>query len=207
MKTPLKIASEKEDIIDKKMPSMVKANKFCWDLGRILEMNEGIRLLKHGRHLIWAKQDNKHFSYFYDAETKTMTIIWKEEGKPSLEEMKEQKRFKQWVDTNFPKEVCLAFKKQGDTSEMKMKDIKIIAKIFTPDAGCTWYLYEYYPESDTFMCFANLGMPQFAEIGTVGMKEMYSAQGALGLRPERDRYFNEKTLEEIYNETNELVTH
>jgi len=98
------------------------------------------------------------------------------------------------------KEIQNLFDKQGDTSELEMKDIKIVCKLFNPVGAATWYLYEQMDE-DVYYCFADLGDPMCAEIGTVSMNEMKSLKLPMGMSIERDTSFKGgvMTLEEIYN--------
>lgn len=92
-----------------------------------------------------------------------------------------------------------AFIKQGDTSQMEMGDIKIICKLFNPCGSQTWYLYEHI-EDDIYMCFANLGDPMCAELGTVSLNELQALKLPFGLSIERDMSFapKSKTLKEVY---------
>ena len=98
------------------------------------------------------------------------------------------------------KAIEAAFAKQGDTSKKSMKDIKIVLKLFNPTGAGTWYLYEKLDE-DVYMCFANLGDSEMAELGTVSMQELMSFRGMFGLGIERDMHFDplSKTLEDVYN--------
>ena len=93
-----------------------------------------------------------------------------------------------------------AFTKQGDCSQKSMKDIKIVLKLFNPAGAGTWYIYEKL-DDDVYMCFANLGDPMFAEIGTVSMSELMSLRLPFGLTIERDMHFDplSMTLEEVYD--------
>ena len=102
------------------------------------------------------------------------------------------------------KKIEEAFAKQGACNQKSMKDIFIIMKLFNPIGAGTWYLYEKL-DDDIYMCFANLGDPMMAEIGTVSMSELTSLQLPLGLKIERDMHFDpfEKTLEEVYNKIKE----
>lgn len=95
------------------------------------------------------------------------------------------------------KEILGAFKKQGDTSNKKPDEIKIIVKFFNPAGAGTWYCYEFNEEDGIFWCYANLGMPEFAECGTVALEELESIKGAFGLGIERDLHFGEHTLQEV----------
>lgn len=95
---------------------------------------------------------------------------------------------KKRIGKYLPKFVLEAFEKQGDTSEKTAEKIKIILKLFNPVGAGTWYLYERL-DKDVFMCYAELGMPDFAECGTVSISELASIEGFLGLGIERDRHF------------------
>ena len=98
------------------------------------------------------------------------------------------------------KEIENAFKKQGDTSQKEMKNIKIVMKFFNPVGAGTWYFYEKIDE-DTYMCFANLGDVEMAECGTISMNEITSLKLPFGLSIERDMHFKplSRTLEDVYN--------
>lgn len=96
------------------------------------------------------------------------------------------------------KEIKKAFRKQGDTSNMDPKDIKIICKFFNPSGVGTWYCYEFNEKDGIFWCFADLGISGCAECGTVALSELESIKGTFGLGIERDLYFGEEhTLAEV----------
>jgi hypothetical protein len=98
------------------------------------------------------------------------------------------------------KEIEQAFQKQGDTSQMSAKDIKIVLKLFGGGAF-TWYLYEKI-DDDTYMAFVNLGDPEMSECGYVSMSEIMSIKfPPFGLGIERDMYFKplSRTLEDVMN--------
>jgi len=98
------------------------------------------------------------------------------------------------------KAIEAAFAKQGDTSQKSMKDIKIVMKLFNPMGAGTWYIYEHL-EDDIYMCFANLGDPEMAEMGTVSMTEITSLRLPFGLGIERDMHFEplSRTLQDVYD--------
>jgi len=98
------------------------------------------------------------------------------------------------------KAIEAAFAKQGDTSQKSMKDIKIVMKLFNPMGAGTWYIYEHL-EEDIYMCFANLGDPEMAEMGTVSMTEITSLRLPFGLGIERDMHFEplSRTLQDVYD--------
>jgi len=98
------------------------------------------------------------------------------------------------------KEVLNAFKKQGRTSNMSAKDIKIVLKLFNPTGAGTWYLYEK-EDDDIYWGFVNLGDIDCAECGTVSMSELMAFRGRFGLGIERDMSFKplSMTLQEVRN--------
>jgi len=64
-----------------------------------------------------------------------------------------------------------------------------VAKLFTPDAGCTWLLTELDPaDPDIAFGLCDLGMG-FPELGSVSISELESVRGKLGLPIERDLHF------------------
>lgn len=60
-------------------------------------------------------------------------------------------------------------------------------KLFTPDAGATWVLWEYDPESKIAFGLCDLGLG-FPELGTVSIDEVHALRGQFGLPVERDLY-------------------
>ena len=86
------------------------------------------------------------------------------------------------------KAIEAAFAKQGDTSRMETKDIKIVFKMFNPTGAGTWYLYEKL-DDDIYMAFVNLGDVEMAECGAVSMQELTSFRGLMNLGLERDMHF------------------
>lgn len=74
-------------------------------------------------------------------------------------------------------------------------DHKPVVKLFTPDGACTWLLTELDPaDPDIAFGLCDLGMG-FPELGSVRLSELAAVRGALGLRVERDLFFQpNKTL-------------
>ena len=97
------------------------------------------------------------------------------------------------------KAVLKAFEEQGYTGDKEMKDIQVICKFFNPVGPQTWYLYEYDPEERIFMCFANLGDPTFAELGSLSLDEIESVSLPYGMKIERDRHFPKMSLKDVYD--------
>ena len=76
-----------------------------------------------------------------------------------------------------------------------------VVKLFTPDAQCTWLLFELVPE-DPDMAFglADLGLG-FPEIGYIDLRKIREVRGLSGLPVERDRHFHpDKSLEAYADE-------
>jgi hypothetical protein len=96
-----------------------------------------------------------------------------------------------------PQYILDAFAAQGDTSSMKPEGTKVICKIFTPDAQCSWYCTEFNPQTKEFFGFANLGDDECAELGNFSLDEISKLRGRLGLPPEYDRHFGSHTLREV----------
>lgn len=68
-------------------------------------------------------------------------------------------------------------------------DLFPLAKLFTPDAECTWLLSELDPEDPNRafgLCDLGLGYP---ELGYVNLTELSTLRGRANLPVERDRYF------------------
>ena len=92
------------------------------------------------------------------------------------------------------------FIKQGDTSQKRAQDIKIICKFFGGGA-CSWYLYEKL-EEDIYMAYVNLGDNMMAECGTVSLTELKSIKfPPFNLPIERDMYFGDYSLADVIYKT------
>jgi hypothetical protein len=99
------------------------------------------------------------------------------------------------------KEILKKFKDQGDTSNMKPEDIKIIVKYFSPVGSAMWWCYEYNEKDRIFWCFAFLGNSDFAECGTLSLDELESVELPYGLKIERDMWYGyDHTLAEVIKE-------
>ena len=79
-------------------------------------------------------------------------------------------------------------------SQEEVDDPKAIAKYFTPDSNWTWYAVEYNPKCKLFYGLVD-GFEK--EVGYWGLEELEQARGPLGLKIERDRYFNPTPLKEL----------
>jgi hypothetical protein len=62
------------------------------------------------------------------------------------------------------------------------------AKLFTPDAQCTWLLTELDPDGGLAFGLCDLGMGE-PELGYVSLLELAAVRGELGLPVERDLHF------------------
>jgi hypothetical protein len=102
------------------------------------------------------------------------------------------------------KEILKAFEKQGDTSEKRAEDVKVIAKFFNPGGAGTWFATEYDPERRVFFGYANIGDDLNAEPGYFSLDELESFRGRFGLKIERDMYFGNHTLKEVVDKKGRL---
>lgn len=92
------------------------------------------------------------------------------------------KQIREQLESNGRKQTPL----KGTEQEI---DFYPVAKLFTPDAGCTWLLSEIDPEyPDIAFGLCDLGMG-FPELGYVTITELEEIRGALGLPVERDSSF------------------
>ena len=82
---------------------------------------------------------------------------------------------------------------QGSTIGQGM-DAMAQVKFFTPDSFWTWYAVEYNPECKLFYGLVE-GFEK--EVGYWGLEELETAKGPLGLKIERDLYFNPTPLREL----------
>ena len=67
-------------------------------------------------------------------------------------------------------------------------------KFFTPDSNWTWYASEYDPEKKMFFGLVE-GLD--TELGYFSLEELQSVRGPLGLKIERDIYFEETPLSQL----------
>jgi hypothetical protein len=68
-------------------------------------------------------------------------------------------------------------------------DFEPVVKLFIPYGAATWLLTEIDPADETIawgLCDLDMGFPEF---GTVSLTELAAYRGLLGLRIERDLYF------------------
>jgi len=95
------------------------------------------------------------------------------------------------------KEILNAFEKQGDTSQMKAEDIKIVAKFFNPAGAGTWYATEFDVKTGIFFGFVSIFNDFCDELGSFSLEELEDYKGPLGIGIERDRYFGKHYLIEV----------
>ncbi len=109
-----------------------------------------------------------------------------------------------------------AYQHSGDTG--KSGQI-ILAKFFTPWAGCTWWITEGMPVGDAgdaiaaeyhdwlapkadsynwhLFGFADIGAPECAELGYTMLADLQSVRGPGGLRIERDTNYDDHNINEV----------
>ena len=72
-------------------------------------------------------------------------------------------------------------------------DAKVIVKFFTPDSNWTWYATEF----DGVDTFFGLVDGQEKELGYFSLSELESVNGPVGLKVERDLWFEPTPLSEL----------
>jgi len=87
------------------------------------------------------------------------------------------------------KEILKAFEKQGDTSQKKASETKVIAKFFNPTGAGTWYAAEWIPEEGIFFGFVSIFNDYNDELGYFSLQELEEFRGMFGLGIERDMHF------------------
>ena len=76
-------------------------------------------------------------------------------------------------------------------------DPLVKAKLFMPDGPGTWFLLEFDPEDRTLFCYADLGIPNCAELGYANLDEIEAIRGALGLKVELDKFWTPRRLSQV----------
>jgi len=89
------------------------------------------------------------------------------------------------------------FAKVGRDEETPLEERAIVAKFFNPNGAGTWYALEYDPETRRFFGWvAELGCD---ELGYFSLDELQNFRGRFGLPIERDLYFGEHTLGDVFS--------
>lgn len=99
----------------------------------------------------------------------------------------------------FTKAIQAKLEKNARENPNGDKAYKPVVKVFTPDANATWLFTELDAEGLLFgLCDLGLGMP---ELGYVSLAELLGLRGPMGLKVERDAWFEaNKTLVEYAEE-------
>jgi len=176
------------------------ANNVCWDLARKFGENIGITSRRWGRLTESCYTDNcKAFQYNFDCGSKRATFLFSVEGEPrkTIEELKRESELKQRMEKLIPTSILETIPTANDTAELLPKDIKVSVKLFNPSGAGDWWIYAKDERPNIFWCFANLGNPQLAELGTVSLEELASYKGLFQLGIERDLHYRPETLQEV----------
>ena len=79
------------------------------------------------------------------------------------------------------------------SEDLKVDDMVVHAKFFTPWSNWTWYVIEFDGED---RCFGYVkGLED--ELGYFSLSELESLEGPFGLKVERDKYFEPKPFSKI----------
>lgn len=81
------------------------------------------------------------------------------------------------------------------TNDGKGDEAIALVKFFTPDSSWTWYATEYDPNERVFFGLVD-GLEK--ELGYFSLDELESVKGPLGLRIERDIYFEPTRIKELH---------
>ena len=77
----------------------------------------------------------------------------------------------------------------GSTADLTPDQVKVVAKFFTPDANYTWYVTEGEKDRDDWRLFGWVDGP-YPELGYFMLSDLEGVRGPLGLKVERDMWFN-----------------
>jgi hypothetical protein len=92
------------------------------------------------------------------------------------------------------KEILNKLPKLYETENIPKEDKKVVVKFFNPCGAATWYGIEYDPESGDFFGAVNLyGNVDEIELGYFNLRELESIRLPLGLKIERDLYWDSAT--------------
>jgi hypothetical protein len=78
-------------------------------------------------------------------------------------------------------------------SQEDVTDPIVVAKFFTPDANWSWYVLEF-DGRDIFFGYVDGLQP---ELGYFTLSELTDIRGPMGMKIERDIYWDEKPLSEV----------
>jgi len=76
----------------------------------------------------------------------------------------------------------------------------VYIKFFTPDSNWTWYILEGSIQEDGNWLFFAYVCGMFNEYGYVLLNELEEARGPMGMKIERDIYFEKRRMSEIREE-------
>lgn len=83
------------------------------------------------------------------------------------------------------------------TEETPLNEKMVYVKLFTPDANWTWYVIEYDPSER--LCFGYV-IGHESEWGYFSLNELESVRGPLGLKIERDIFFEPIVFSQLQKE-------
>lgn len=95
-----------------------------------------------------------------------------------------------WLAARIP----ALYSTEPQEGEEESPDPQVHAKFFTPDGQWTWYVTEYRPEEGLCFGLVNGWEP---ELGYFTLAELRSIRGSLGLRIERDLYWQPVPLSQV----------
>jgi len=90
------------------------------------------------------------------------------------------------------KELIKRFREVG--YQEKVKDPIVVAKFFNPIGAGTWFATEYGEDEKVFFGYVSIFSDWNDEFGTFSLEELEEIKLPLGMKIERDLYFEEKPL-------------
>lgn len=93
------------------------------------------------------------------------------------------------------KEIEKKLPRIGETGDKKPEEVRVYLKFFNPCGGQTWYITEFDGEDAMFGYVTGMGCD---ELGYISFAELKGVRVAMGLRIERDLYWDDKkTLADV----------
>lgn len=93
------------------------------------------------------------------------------------------------------KEIMRRLLRLGATDGGKGEQV-VQVKLFCPWSNWTWYVLEADPQENDDVLFFGLVKGHESELGYFSLRELENLRGPGGLRIERDRYYDPRTLKE-----------
>jgi hypothetical protein len=84
-----------------------------------------------------------------------------------------------------------------ESSDKSIDEQFVYVKLFNPCGAGTWYITSYSEEDNLAFGFVNLGDAEMAELGYISIEELETLRLPLGMKIERDLWFDKMPLKEV----------